>query len=120
MSKAATSRLTESLQGELAGTGVRVVAIEPGFFATEIYAPDKRPTIDDVSPYASMVRQTDERIAAGIAGGADPAIVAEAIVAAVDDPASPTRILVGDDAVSAYDTFRVEQLRAWQTELDGR
>ena len=99
MSKAATSRFTESLQTELAGTGVRIVAIEPGFFATEIYTADKRPMIDYASVYASMVRQTDERIAAGIAGGADPAVVAAAIIAAVDDPASPNRVLVGDDAI---------------------
>ena len=117
MSKAATSRLSESLQAELAGTGVRVVAIEPGFFATDIYTAEKRATIDDTSVYASMVRQIDERIAAGIAGGADPAIVAAAIVAAVDDPTGPTRVLVGDDAISAWDAFRAEQLRAWQAEL---
>jgi NAD(P)-dependent dehydrogenase (short-subunit alcohol dehydrogenase family) len=117
MSKAATSRLAESLQSELSGTGVRVVAIEPGFFATDIYTPDKRPTIDDSSPYAQMVRETDDTIAAGIAGGADPAIVAAAIVHATDDPASPTRILVGEDAISAFDAFRAREIRAWQAEL---
>jgi hypothetical protein len=35
----------------------------------------------------------------------------------VDDPASPTRVLVGEDAISAYDAYRVEQLCAWQSKL---
>ena len=64
-----------------------------------------------------MVRQIDQRIAVGIAGGADPALVAAAIVAAVDDPTGPTRVLVGDDAISAWHAFRAEQLQTWQAEL---
>ena len=109
------SRLTESLQAELVGTGVRAVAIAPGFFATEIYTDDKRPRIDDTSVYASMVRRVDETIAAGISQGADPAIVAASIVANAHDPDTPTRVLVGDDAVAAYDEFRREQIAEWQT-----
>ena len=101
MSKQAISRLSESLQAELPGTGVRVVAIEPGFFSTEIYSGDKRPPIDPASPYAPIISAVDTRIAAGIANGADPAVVASAILAAVDDLASPTRVLVGDDAIAA-------------------
>jgi NAD(P)-dependent dehydrogenase (short-subunit alcohol dehydrogenase family) len=116
-SKLAISRLSESLQAELHGTGVRVVAIEPGFFSTEIYSPDKRRPIDPTSPYAPMISAADTRVAEGIAKGADPAVVASAILAAVDDPASPTRILVGDDAVAAFDAYRRTLLAAWQTEL---
>jgi NAD(P)-dependent dehydrogenase (short-subunit alcohol dehydrogenase family) len=120
-SKLAISRLSESLQAELQGTGVRVVAIEPGFFATEIYSRDnsrdKRLPIDPTSPYARIISAVDIRVAEGIANGADPAVVASAILAAVDDPASSTRILVGDDAVAAFDAYRRTLLAAWQTEL---
>ena len=91
LSKSAVSRLSESLQAELVGTGVRVVAVEPGFFATDIYNDEKRPVIDDSSPYADMVHRVDETIAAGIRNGADPAIVAECIVAAANDESTPTR-----------------------------
>ena len=117
MSKQAISRLSESLQAELGGTGVRVVAIEPGFFSTEIYSGDKRPPIDPASPYAPIISAVDTRIAAGIANGADPAVVASAILAAVDDPASPTRVLVGDDAIAAFDAHRRALLAAWHAEL---
>ncbi len=116
-SKHAVTMLTESLSSELAGTGVRVVVVEPGFFATDIYSADKRPHIDDASFYAPLVHRIDEAIAAGISGGADPAIVAECIVAAVHDADTPTRVLVGADAVAAYDAFRRAQLAAWQADL---
>ena len=117
-SKHAISRLSESLQAELLDTGVRVVAIEPGFFATEIYSDDKRPSIDPSSPYASIVGKVDEAVAAGIANGADPAIVASAIVAAVDDPTSPTCVLVGNDAVAALAAHRRALVAAWRAEID--
>jgi NAD(P)-dependent dehydrogenase (short-subunit alcohol dehydrogenase family) len=117
MSKQAISRLSESLQAELRGTGVRVVAMEPGFFSTEIYSGDKRPAIDPASPYAPIISAVDTRIAEGIANGADPAVVASAILAAVDDPASPTRVLVGDDAIAAFDAYRRALLATWHAEL---
>ena len=116
-SKQAISRLSESLQAELRGTGVRIVAVEPGFFSTEIYSRDKRSPIDATSPYAQIISAVDTRIAEGIANGADPAVVASAILAAVDDPASPTRVLVGDDAIAAFDAHRRTLLAAWHAEL---
>ena len=117
-SKQAVTRLTESVQAEVAGSGVRLVSIEPGFFATDIYRNDRRPTIDDRSFYAPMVRRVDEAIAAGISGGADPAIVAASIVAAASDATAPTRTLVGDDAIAAYRRLRSEQMAQWQAEID--
>jgi NAD(P)-dependent dehydrogenase (short-subunit alcohol dehydrogenase family) len=95
--KQALSCITESLRAEVAGTGVRAVAIEPGFYATQIY--DRNHTeINPSSPYASIVGQTDARIAQGIAGGGHPSAVADAIVAAAYEPETPVRVLVGDDA----------------------
>jgi NAD(P)-dependent dehydrogenase (short-subunit alcohol dehydrogenase family) len=117
-SKQAVTRLTESVQAEVEGTGVRVVSIEPGFFATDIYRDDRRPTIDEASFYAPMVRRVDGAIAAGISSGADPAIVAASIVAAASDATAPTRMLVGDDAADAYRRFRGEQMAQWQAEID--
>lgn len=92
------SRISESLNAELAGTGVRAVAMEPGFFATEIYAEDKRATIDPSSFYAPTLTAVDGVIAEAIAGGADPSAVAATVLAAVDDPDTPSCVLVGDDA----------------------
>ena len=91
LTKHLVSLLPESLQDELTSTGVRVVAIEPGFFATEIYDGSKRPTIDPTSPYAAMVMATDAAVAEGIADRGRPVDRGvPAIVAAVDDPSSPT------------------------------
>ena len=116
-SKVATTRMAESLQVELTGTGIRTVSIEPGFFATEIYTGDKRPPIDPTSPYAPMMSGIDGDVAARVANGAHPSAVAAAIVAAVEDPGAPTSILVGDDAIAAYDAHRQRLLEAWSSEL---
>jgi hypothetical protein len=64
------------------------------------------------------VAQTDAEVAAGIAGGSDPQIVADAIVAAAQDPHSPVRVLVGDDAHAEWDTYRRTTIEEWQQELD--
>src|SRR5262244_4175154 len=114
--KQAISRMSESLNAELVGTGVRVVAIEPGFFATEIYGDRRRASIDPASHYATALAQADDRIATGIANGANPAAVAHAIVAAVDDPTTPTRVLVGEDALARWDEFRRALIKLWQAE----
>jgi NAD(P)-dependent dehydrogenase (short-subunit alcohol dehydrogenase family) len=95
--KHALSCITESLNAEVAGKGVRVVAIEPGFYATQIYERNHT-AINPSSPYASIVGQTDARIAQGIAGGAHPSAVADAIVEAAYKPETSVRLLVGDDA----------------------
>lgn len=116
--KHAISQITESLNAELAGTGVRVVAIEPGFLATDIYADRKRATIEPSSYYAPALTQVDAAIAAGIESGADPALVADAILAAVDDPHSPARVLVGEDAIAHWDTLRRALIDQWRSELD--
>jgi NAD(P)-dependent dehydrogenase (short-subunit alcohol dehydrogenase family) len=117
-SKAALSTFTESLDAELAGTGVRAVAIEPGFYATDIYGDRKRAVIDVSSPYAAELAQVDVEVALGIAAGGDPQIVADAIVAAAQDPQSPVRVLVGDDAHAAWDAYRRATIEEWRQELD--
>jgi hypothetical protein len=85
--------------------------------ATGIYSDDKRPVLDPSSPYARVVRSVDTSVATRIANGADPAVVANAIVAAVEDPSSPTCVLVGDDAMAAFDAHRRALITAWAEEL---
>lgn len=116
--KHAISQITESLNTELAGTGVRIVAIESGFFATELYADHKRVTITPSSHYAPALTHVDAAIATGIASGADPSLVADAILEAVDNPHSPARVLVGTDALARWDAFRRELIDQWRAELD--
>ena len=96
-SKHAISRFSESLQAELSGTGVRVVAIEPGFFATEIYEDNKH--------RSSSSRHSTRRSPS--ANMRPP----------FQNPASPTCVLVGDDAIAAFNAYRRTLMTAWSAEL---
>ena len=112
-SKVALTRLTETLQSEVSPFGIRVLAAEPGMFATNIYDAPKRSAVDPRSPYSAMVAEVDGWVYDGIAAGAEPAIVAAALVAAVDDPATPTRFFVGADAVALVAALRDGQMAEW-------
>ena len=116
--KHALSGMTDALRWELAQTGVRAVAIEPGFFATEFYRniEDRDPQ----SPYAPLTSKVDAAFASLIGGGADPSMVAEAILAAVDDPSTPSRVLVGEDAEAACEAFRQQGYKVWETVMGKR
>jgi NAD(P)-dependent dehydrogenase (short-subunit alcohol dehydrogenase family) len=98
-SKHALGAVSESLAGEVAPWGIRVVCIEPGFFATEIS--NNSEAIDEGtvgSPYEADATWFASFMSQSVAGGADPAVVADAIVAAVDDPAPALHQAIGDDA----------------------
>jgi NAD(P)-dependent dehydrogenase (short-subunit alcohol dehydrogenase family) len=102
-SKHALGALSQSLAWELAPFGIRVVCIEPGFFATEISAKSWG-AVDPGSPYGADHRwMNDFFVKNGQASGGDPALVAEAVVRAAHDPAAPLHNLVGDDAVAYVD-----------------
>ena len=112
-SKHALSAMTDALRWELATTGVRAVAIEAGFFATGIY--EHRSPVDAASPYGTMATKVSAGIAAAINGGNEPAVLAEAIVAAARDEAAPTRLLVGEDATAAWEAFNRLGFEDWET-----
>ncbi|MGZ8762106.1 MAG: SDR family oxidoreductase [Acidimicrobiia bacterium] len=89
--------LSEALAGEVEQFGIRVVCIEPGFFATDIVA--NADDEQELGPYAAeyqWVKTFFEKSMETASG--DPGMVAEAIVAAADDSATPMHVLVGDDA----------------------
>jgi NAD(P)-dependent dehydrogenase (short-subunit alcohol dehydrogenase family) len=109
-SKHAAVALSEGLAREVAMFGVRVVSIEPGFFATEMMAHVDH-VIEDSSPYAELQRSVHASYAHSVANGADPAIVADAIVAAARNPATPLHVPVGEDAEMALKTFAAELRR---------
>ena len=105
-SKHALSVMSEALALEVEQFGVRVRLIEPGFFATRIGA-NRRAREDRAdpswrragAPYAPLAGAVDGYLARGATAAADPAIVADAVVAACSDPARfPVRVVVGDDA----------------------
>jgi len=103
-SKHALNALTESMYWEVQPYGIRVATIEPGFFATEIFANAQLGKEDDSTTYAADRGWIDEFfLKSGEAAGGDPAVVAEVIVKTATDPSAPLHTLVGDDAVLFVD-----------------
>jgi NAD(P)-dependent dehydrogenase (short-subunit alcohol dehydrogenase family) len=113
-SKHALGTLSESLAGELSPFDVRVVCVEPGFFVTEIAA--NSDSVDEGivgSAYEADGEWFQAFMTKSVDTGADPRIVADAIVAAVDDPSTPLHRAVGDDAdlfLAVHDQARTYEL----------
>lgn len=94
-SKRAQNALSEALSWEVRGFGIRVVSIEPGYFATNI--PDNS-WIADPGPYAALLDGVVRSNRSLVDSGADPAVCAATIVRAAEDPATPMHVPVGEDA----------------------
>jgi NAD(P)-dependent dehydrogenase (short-subunit alcohol dehydrogenase family) len=96
-SKFALEALTESLHLEVRHFGIRSVIIEPGNIASGVKAsePHKGP-----ADYAGLWEQwtgADTKMT-GLSGLPGPEVVALAIAGAIEDPATPLRVPVGQDA----------------------
>lgn len=110
-SKHALGTFSEALALEVAAFGIRVRQIDPGFHATRIRdnrlarAADASPAAEDA--YADLAVAVDRAMRAGGGAAADPADVARAVLAAVEDrEVHPIRRLVGADALAAVDATR--------------
>ena len=106
--KHALGALSESLAGEVASFGIRVLCIEPGYYTTALTetVDQLAAQLDPSSPYADMSAFMLDFTKGLLENGGDPADVADAIVAAVDDPASPLHVHVGDDATAFLELWR--------------
>lgn len=96
--KYALEAMSEAMHYELRHFGVRTALIEPGVIETN-FANNVRHYGKDTPPYDELDRQWDgaiDRLRSGDAPGAD--VVAAAIADAIEDPATPLRTAVGDDA----------------------
>lgn len=105
-SKQAIGALSEALEDEVAPFGISVVCIEPGFFKTEIFAKHLNPDEPLPDAYAADQRWVRRFYEESLDGGADPAIVADAIVRAASDPTTPLHSPVGDDAAMFLELLR--------------
>jgi NAD(P)-dependent dehydrogenase (short-subunit alcohol dehydrogenase family) len=96
-SKFALEALTESLHLEVRHFGIRSVLIEPGTIAPGMKAsePHKGP-----AEYAGLWEQWTgaHTKMTGPSGLPGPEVVALAIASAIEDPATPLRVPVGQDA----------------------
>ncbi len=103
-SKHALEAISETLHYEVGHFGIRVVIVEPGFVAPGMKHDDDHvghPAYDELREQWSG---TDDRLNAD--GRPGPETVAAAIVGAVEDPATPLRVPVGDDAELIFATRR--------------
>lgn len=96
-SKHALNTLSESLSIELKPFGTRVHCVEPGFFATEI-AHNTDVVDTGAGPYGADADWWKSFMDMSVAGGADPTIVSDLIVAISKDADAPMHHSVGDDA----------------------
>jgi NAD(P)-dependent dehydrogenase (short-subunit alcohol dehydrogenase family) len=96
-SKFALEALSETLHHELGHFGIRVVVIEPGYIAPGMKPADEvrgDPVYDELwEEWAG----TDKKVT-GPAGRPGPELVAAAVRKAIEDPSTPFRVAVGDDA----------------------
>jgi NAD(P)-dependent dehydrogenase (short-subunit alcohol dehydrogenase family) len=102
--------LSETLAHEVQGAGIRVLVIDLGIFDTRIDekspAPPPSASLDGLAEKARVSRLE-------MAVNAPPIpFAARAICDALDDPSSPRRVLVGDDAVM------MRNLRDGSSEVD--
>jgi NAD(P)-dependent dehydrogenase (short-subunit alcohol dehydrogenase family) len=115
--KAALSTLTEALRWEVADQNIRVFAIEPGFFTTELYHAGQT-DVGSASPYAPLVERVDRILADSLATGDDPSRLGEIIVDAVADITTPARLVVGQDAEQRIDAFQTMGIAKWDTLIE--
>jgi NAD(P)-dependent dehydrogenase (short-subunit alcohol dehydrogenase family) len=104
-SKHALEAMSESIHFELGHFGIRVVIIEPGYIA-----PGMRHTNDHAGPdvYADLHVQwngTDAKLV-GPGGRPGPELVGHAVADALEDPTTPLRVAVGDDATIVLELRR--------------
>lgn len=97
--KHALEAISEALHLEVGHFGIRVAIIEPGAIVTE-FDTNQHQHGEDVAPYDELREKWDAAQAALLGGGEAPGpeLVADAIADAVDDPATPLRVVVGEDA----------------------
>jgi len=118
-SKFALEGWSEALRDEVKAFGVRVTIVEPGAFRTEFAGPiNMRP-----ERRLDVYRPAIEPLEAYLYGGdgkqpGDPAKAAEAMIAAVESNDPPLRLLLGADAIGAWERKQAAfaaELERWRS-----
>jgi len=116
--KFALEGLTETLRDEVEGFGIRTLIVEPGAFRTGLFRPGAAYESAAMPEYAPSVGPTRDYVRGNHgAQPGDPAKAAAAILAALDAPEPPLRLVLGADAVAnvrnRLDRLAAE-LQAWE------
>jgi NAD(P)-dependent dehydrogenase (short-subunit alcohol dehydrogenase family) len=121
--KSALEGLTGSLRKEAGPLGIKAIVVEPGGFRTDFAGRSLTQSAVAIADYADTAgkRRKEHDTAHGAQPG-DPAKAAQAIITAVESPAPPELLLLGNDALAAYatvlDTRRAEMER-WREVSSG-
>ncbi len=115
-SKHALEALSESLYFELGHFGIRVVIIEPGYIAPGMKHGDEHP---GPGAYADLHAQWSGTAATltGPEGRPGPELVGMAVAGALEDPSTPLRVEVGDDAAMVLHLRRTLSDAAFETTM---
>ena len=109
--KFALEGLTQTLSQEV-DFGVTFLIVEPGAFRTGLFTPDAAYTSAPMPEYAATVGPTRDYLRSGDGTQpGDPAKAAQAILAALDAPDPPLRLVLGGDAIDNI-RGRLESLTA--------
>jgi NAD(P)-dependent dehydrogenase (short-subunit alcohol dehydrogenase family) len=118
-SKAALASLSATLAIEAAPYGVRILTVEPGAFRTDIAGRSRVEARRRMAEYESTAGQRREGVRAidGRQRG-DPVRAAEAVLAALDAPRAPSRLVLGADAHAkavGWAEQALAELAEWET-----
>src|SRR5436190_7633880 len=98
--KFALEGLSETLQAEVAPFGIRTLIVEPGAFRTGLFRPGAAYESAEMEEYADTVGPTRAYVRDNhLKQPGDPALAAEAILAALDAENPPLRLVLGADAI---------------------
>ncbi len=92
-----SSAFSETLHYELGHFGIRVVIVEPGYIAPGMKATGRTPGDPAYAQLWEEWEHTDQ-VVTGPGGRPGPEVVAAAVRRALEDPDTPLRVPVGDDA----------------------
>lgn len=98
-SKAAIESYSESAHFELSHFGVRMVVVQPGYFDTPMATKGSDELIEGTVYEELAAQWSSGSDSLNPAGRPGPDVVATAIVDALEDPETPLRVPVGNDAV---------------------
>lgn len=100
--KSGLGAVSEALAGEVGRFGIRVVCLEPGSFATDVHTNALAREVAD-GPYGADEAWLRRFMLGTSEGAADASVVANAVVTAATDPATPLHTPVGEGAEAAIE-----------------
>jgi len=117
-SKFALEGWSEALHGELAPLGIKVTIVEPGAFRTEFAGDKNMRAAQRLDDYRAVVDPIEQYLYGndGQQPG-DPAKAAKAMLAVVDHPRPPLRLMLGADAYGLWEAKRAtldKELAEWR------